>query len=199
LYTQNIDGLDFQTGIPNEKIVPVHGSLGEIKCESCQSMSTTYETFREQVKLKIKDIYEIDQDAPKESTPIPCPDCGKNGLKPATVLYGSSLPSRYFESVEQDFPDDVDMIIVSGTSFTVSPANFLVTRVEPTCPRIVINNEMVGQPLGIKYGTTRDTFLGGACDEVYLELINQLGWLEDLKKYEDLLSPLGFELLQNVK
>ena len=28
LYTQNIDGLDFQTQIPNDKIVPVHGSIG---------------------------------------------------------------------------------------------------------------------------------------------------------------------------
>jgi len=30
LYTQNIDGLDFQTHIPRDKIVPVHGSIGEL-------------------------------------------------------------------------------------------------------------------------------------------------------------------------
>eukprot|EP00967_Tisochrysis_lutea_P119796 scaffold195848_cov31-Tisochrysis_lutea.AAC.2 len=33
LYTQNIDGLDFQTTIPPELIVPVHGSMGNVACE----------------------------------------------------------------------------------------------------------------------------------------------------------------------
>jgi hypothetical protein len=33
LYTQNIDGLDFQTRLPPELIVPVHGSMGSVACE----------------------------------------------------------------------------------------------------------------------------------------------------------------------
>lgn len=33
LYTQNIDGLDFQTSLPPELIVPVHGSMGSVACE----------------------------------------------------------------------------------------------------------------------------------------------------------------------
>mmetsp|Transcript_22553 Transcript_22553/g.58404 ORF Transcript_22553/g.58404 Transcript_22553/m.58404 type:complete len:475 (-) Transcript_22553:3609-5033(-) len=33
LYTQNIDGLDFQTHIPRDKIVPVHGSIGELRSQ----------------------------------------------------------------------------------------------------------------------------------------------------------------------
>jgi len=35
LYTQNIDGLDLQVGIPNEKIINVHGTIGSISCENC--------------------------------------------------------------------------------------------------------------------------------------------------------------------
>jgi len=35
LYTQNIDGLDYQTGLPHDHIVPVHGSIGSVACEVC--------------------------------------------------------------------------------------------------------------------------------------------------------------------
>ncbi len=37
LYTQNIDGLDFQTTVPKEKIVGVHGTLARIQCEFCKA------------------------------------------------------------------------------------------------------------------------------------------------------------------
>ena len=36
LYTQNIDGLDYQCeGLPAEKIIPVHGTIGRVSCEKC--------------------------------------------------------------------------------------------------------------------------------------------------------------------
>ncbi|KAL3782571.1 hypothetical protein ACHAW5_004879 [Stephanodiscus triporus] len=35
LYTQNIDGLEFQTGLPRERVVNVHGSMGAAACELC--------------------------------------------------------------------------------------------------------------------------------------------------------------------
>jgi NAD-dependent SIR2 family protein deacetylase len=58
-----------------------------------RSPSTHY--LRKELLANIKDIYKIDSSAPESSTPIPCPSCGKNGLKPATVLYGNSIPSSY--------------------------------------------------------------------------------------------------------
>ena len=40
LYTQNIDGLDFQcTRLPRDKIVPVHGSIGQARCEGCGTVA----------------------------------------------------------------------------------------------------------------------------------------------------------------
>ena len=35
LYTQNIDGLDYQCELPSDKIVAVHGSIGRVACEGC--------------------------------------------------------------------------------------------------------------------------------------------------------------------
>jgi len=55
LFTQNIDGLDFQTNISNNNIVGVHGTLGKIVCEDCHH-ECPIEEFRDKVK-KISKTY----------------------------------------------------------------------------------------------------------------------------------------------
>jgi len=159
LYTQNIDGLDFQTQVPQEKIVPVHGSMGKIGCENC-GVDYPTEEFRKEVQSKIKDIYGTDVNAPKESTVIPCLQCQKTVVKPRTVLYGRNLPPAFFECSENDFPGNVDLLVVAGTSLTVGPANSVVRLVSDTCLRFTVNRDPVGAGLGIVYGpkATRDIF-----------------------------------------
>lgn len=71
----------------------------------------------------------MDPEAPKISTNIFCDTCGAPGIKPKTVLYGRNLPDEYFEGTHADFPDEVDLLIVAGTSLTVGPANTIVTMV----------------------------------------------------------------------
>ena len=149
LYSQNIDGLDFQLSLPPEKIVNVHGSLGEIKCEFCGT-EHPIEQFREEVRSKIKDIYGTDPLAPAVSSNILCSRCGRAGLKPATVMYGCDLPPKVLRSIAQDFPAAVELLIVAGTSLTVSPACQLVERVHPSVPRLLVNRELVGQHLGLQ-------------------------------------------------
>jgi len=197
LYTQNIDGLDFQTKLPEDKIVSVHGTMGLIGCEDCGA-NCSVEEFNNKVKRNIKDIYKLDPTAPAESTPIPCETCGKNGLKPRTVLYGSRLPDRFFQSISTDFPQNVDLIIVAGTSLTVSPANELPCLVSEKTPRLLVNREPVGKELGIKYGTssTRDIYSNKECDLVFLYLASKLGWIEDLKENIHEMAPLSQQLLR---
>jgi len=199
LYTQNIDGLDFQTTMPTDKIVPVHGSMGVVFCENCQK-TCPVEEFNLKVRKNIKDIYKIDPTAPEESTPIPCEHCGKNSVKPGTVLYGSRLPDRFFKTLTEDFPNDVDLLIVAGTSLTVSPANTLPTVVHKNTPRLIVNREPVGSELGIAYGAyaVRDIFSPQDCDAVFLYLANKLGWLEDLKVHLDILPPLSQQLIKDL-
>eukprot|EP01127_Copromyxa_protea_P003939 TRINITY_DN1369_c0_g1_i2.p1 TRINITY_DN1369_c0_g1~~TRINITY_DN1369_c0_g1_i2.p1 ORF type:complete len:287 (+),score=50.15 TRINITY_DN1369_c0_g1_i2:227-1087(+) len=197
LYTQNIDGLDYQTNIPSDFIVGVHGSLGQIGCEFCGADCDVHE-FQEKVKKNIKDIYGCDAQAPKESTPIFCESCGKPGLKPKTVLYGRRLPPAYFESVEKDFPDHVDLLMIAGTSLTVGPANGLVNQVSPSCLRFICNREPVGQELGINYSSSskRDVHFEGTCDEGFLELAIACGWWPDLVKYQKNMCEESQKLIQ---
>lgn len=139
------------------------------------------EEFRQQVKKNIKDIYKTDPEAPEESTNILCKACGKPGVKPNTVLYCSSLPEEFSEYCAEDFPDDVDLLIIIGTSLTVSPANFLPLYAKKSHIAL-INNDKVGRELGLTWEKDNQYFLQGSCDDQILELVKHLGWMDDFRR-----------------
>ena len=199
LYTQNIDGLEDQcTQLPREKVVNVHGSMDRAECAMCQS-EADFDDFCDQVQRQIKDLSGDDPTAPQKSTAIACPVCGYNTMKPAIVLFKSTLPARFFELVPRDIPF-CDLMIVMGTSLRVAPANSLVFRVPETAMRTVINRDPVGYHSGIEYGpeARRDYFAQGDIDPTCLELMTLLGWLEDLEPLlsEDLLPDSSAKLLR---
>ena len=192
IYTQNIDGLQFDCGIPPEKLVAVHGTISEAACESCGKPSPK-DRFIAAVRENIINIYDpSDSEAPKSSSHICCLSCGAPQVKPRTVLFGTSLPSHFFSCVDADFPGSVDLLIVAGTSLVVMPAGGLVTAVSPSTPRVVVNLEEVGADLGLDYSTSdspRDYFVEGKTDEVFLALANELGWLSDLMAFHGEMAP----------
>lgn len=196
VFTQNIDGLDYHTGIDHRRVCNVHGSIGKVACENCGA-EVPLDDFCAEVRGKIKDIYCTDKTAPSGSTPIACPKCRKPTLKPSTVLFGSSLPQDFFTYAQTDLPQ-ADLLIVAGTSLVVSPANGVVQMVSARCPRLVVNKEPVGSELGVKYGSasTRDVFAGErSCDEVFLELMRLLGWEGRIRAIRGRLPPENRGLL----
>lgn len=196
VYTQNIDGLDRQCDIPDEKIISVHGSIAKASCEGC-GHEYDYDSFCDEVEAKIKDIYNVDSDAPEESSLILCGNCGKALVKPSTVLYGRSLPPEFFENVPNDM-DNIDLLIISGTSLLVAPANQLALWAPDDAIRAVVDVNQVGAELGIDYGPNpkRDFFAQGTCDQVFLNLITELGWLDDLVAKKDILPSSSVELIE---
>jgi len=181
VYTQNIDGLELQcTGLPREKVVNVHGSMGAAACERC-GQEMDFDEFCEKVRCNIKDITGEDAEAPAESTPIQCEACENPTVKPTIVLFRGSMPKEFHTLTAQDLPE-CDLLIVMGTSLMVAPANSLVYRIPPTALRMVMNNERVGRRLGIDYSenSIRDVYAHGQSDETCLELAEKMGWLDDL-------------------
>lgn len=165
-----------------------------------------FKLFCDEVETKIKDIYNLDRSQkledkhhtpPKISHPIHCPSCGHATVKPKTVLFGSSLPAEFFELAALDLPT-TDLLIVAGTSLVVSPANSLVYNVPDATMRVIVNDEPVGTRLGIEYGPNakRDFFADGNCDDVFLELICALGWLQDVNAVIDNLAESSVILIQ---
>ena len=161
VYTQNIDGLDYQVGLENDLIVPLHGSIGKASCEFCKE-EYPFPEFCDAVQTKIKNIYDEmdDPEAPSESSSILCKTCQRPGVKASTVLYGANLPTDAFEKMAIDFPDRVDLLIIIGTSLTVYPAAGLVEQVNKSVPRLLVNVDPVGRELGLDYVDENDIAFG---------------------------------------
>jgi NAD-dependent SIR2 family protein deacetylase len=200
LYTQNIDGLDFQLNLPTEKVVNVHGSLADMSCEFCGCPYPT-EEFYYRVRTQIRNIYDDnDTEAPKTSTNILCKSCERPGVKPNTVMYGRSMPQKFFECLSADFPEGVDLVLVAGTSLTVYPACEVVNYPKSGTPRLVINMEKVGQELGLNYDSSgNDAIIEGPCDSGFIFLAKELGWFDDLNAYKSFMCPASAEALEKVK
>jgi NAD-dependent deacetylase sirtuin 2 len=197
LYTQNIDGLELQCkGLPKEKVVNVHGSMGRAACELCEA-EVDLDEFCAKIRLSVKDITGESMEAPSESRPIVCEACGRPTVKPTIVLFRGSMPKEFHEKTAVDLID-CDLLIIMGTSLTVSPANSLVYRVPPTCLRLVINNKRVGRMLGIDYSehSIRDVFARGQSDAMCLDLMDKLGWMDDLAAIIDELPESNALLLR---
>ncbi|PAV82640.1 hypothetical protein WR25_26713 isoform C [Diploscapter pachys] len=130
-YTQNIDSLEYLTGIPEDKVVTAHGSFRQSTCLKCKQQYD-YEWTRDKVLHSSNHIPRCEKD-----------NC--NGIvKPNIVFFGENLPRRFFECAMTDFPK-CDLLIIIGTSLIVQPFAGMVHEVNDDCPRLLINMEAAGK------------------------------------------------------
>ena len=171
MLTQNIDDLELRAGVPRERMVQMHGTAGEIFCYVCDEPQSL-DWFRERVQTDIKDVFGTG--GPAVSSPIACPHCGDTFLRPRVVLFGERLPRAYLDVADQ-LESETDLLIVAGTSLLVSPASGFMLRVPHDCPRVLVNEKLVGQDVGF-LKRPNDVFLPGACDATFSALAAELGW-----------------------
>ncbi len=213
LYTQNIDGLDYQIGLKEGMIVNVHGTISLAGCEACNA-DYPIEQFREQVMTKIRNIYDPnDPVAPQTSSNILCLNCNQPQVKPRTVMYGRSLPDEFFDCMKKDHRS-ADLVLIIGTSLTVTPANSVPDAVsKPDGSILLVNAEIVGEEHGFKYddpvsveeyyakkglpraSTPPDSAILGNADNSLLFLANELGFIDDLLQYKDRMCVESAKLL----
>lgn len=160
LFTQNIDCLERQAGVPDGKIVEAHGSFAQQRCIECK---TPYpDDLMKQAVTR--------NEVPHCLTP----QC--NGLvKPDIVFFGEQLPEHFHQN--RTLPAKADLCIVMGTSLTVQPFASLPGFCAEGVPRLLINKERVGG-LGSR---ADDVLLLGECDAGVRRLASALGWLEELE------------------
>jgi NAD+-dependent protein deacetylase SIR2 len=160
LFTQNIDCLEREAGVPGEMIVEAHGSFATQRCIECKTQFPDT-MMREAVHTK---------EVPR------CLEKTCNGLvKPDIVFFGEALPEAFHRN--RTLPASADLAIVMGTSLTVQPFASLPSFVREEIPRILINLERVGG-LGSR---ADDVLLLGDCDSGVRKLADALGWLDDLE------------------
>ena len=160
LFTQNIDCLDREAGVPEDKIVEAHGSFAHHHCIECRS-SFPDNLMKSAVSRG---------DVPHCLTP----QC--NGLvKPDIVFFGEQLPEEFRRN--RSLPNSADLCIVMGTSLTVQPFASLPGFCSEGVPRVLINLERV-DGLGSR---PDDVLLLGDCDAGVRTLAAALGWEKDLE------------------
>jgi NAD-dependent SIR2 family protein deacetylase len=159
VYTQNIDNLDGCTGLPQKKVLPVHGTMGTASCGAC-GHGVGIREFADLVRTRVKDVTGTDPGAPAETSAggesaCACPACGELRVKNDIVLFGEDLPKNFSSWSAADMPR-ADLLVVAGTSLQVAPANSLVSMVRDDCARVLINREPVGMDLGLAVGPSGD-------------------------------------------
>jgi NAD-dependent deacetylase len=103
--TQNIDGLHQASGVPDERVIELHGNTTYAHCLDCKQR---YEI--EALRL----VFEQDEVPPR------CDSC--NGLvKTATISFGQAMPEEAMQRAQVETLA-ADLFIVAGSSLVVYPA-----------------------------------------------------------------------------
>jgi len=154
-YTQNVDGLELEAGLPAGKLIEAHGHLRSATCISCK---------------KAKDMEECKK-ALREGELLRC-KCG-GLIKPDVTFFGESLPMSFYLNIFRI--KQCDLAIVMGTSLTVFPFASLIGMVPKSVPMVLINNEN-----SVNVDRDKFLFLGGNIEEIVAGLIKDLGWEEKI-------------------
>jgi NAD-dependent deacetylase len=103
--TQNVDGLHQAAGVPEDKVVELHGTLKWVGCLKCGK------------RIPREDIEKM-----MDETGEKAPECSCGGyLKQATIAFGQSLPIDAINIAEAK-SSSCDLFIVAGSSLVVYPA-----------------------------------------------------------------------------
>lgn len=123
--TQNIDNLHQDSGIPEDKVIELHGNTTYARCLDCGT--------RHEIDF-IRTVFE------KEGRPPPCTACG-GILKTATISFGQSMPEQEMIRAEA-VTMDCDLFIAVGSSLVVYPAaGFPIIAKQNGAGLIIINRE----------------------------------------------------------
>lgn len=122
--TQNVDGLHYVSGLPDDVVAELHGNVRNSHCMRCGAGWPT-ETVLQWVEAGQED-------------PV-CPECG-GMVKTDTVMFGEMLPD---EEVRQAsiFLAVSDAVLVLGSTVSVWPAADIVMRAATQGKPIVVINQ----------------------------------------------------------
>ncbi|KAL7878198.1 hypothetical protein SRHO_G00048410 [Serrasalmus rhombeus] len=150
-YTQNIDTLEQVAGVQN--VIQCHGSFATASCLVCKH-KVDCEAIREDI------FKQVVPHCPK------CPDIPFAIMKPDIVFFGENLPELFHRAMKQD-KDEVDLLIVIGSSLKVRPVALIPSSLPHEVPQVLINREPLPH-------LNFDVELLGDCDVIVNELCHRL-------------------------
>lgn len=121
--TQNVDNLHQKSGIPEDKVIELHGTFSWVICLECAKRYPS-----EGIWSRI----EAGDKVPE------CDTCG-GILKPATISFGQAMPERETHEA-QVRSADCDLFLVAGSSLVVYPAAQMPLIARDNGAKLVIVN-----------------------------------------------------------
>jgi NAD-dependent deacetylase len=127
--TQNIDGLHQVSGVPEDKVIELHGNARYAACLDC----------RRRYELDwVREIFAVDERLPL------CTNCG-GMVKTATISFGQAMPETEMERAHEATLA-ADLFIVLGSSLVVYPAaGFPMLAKRNGAGLVIINREPTEQ------------------------------------------------------
>ncbi|MFE1766962.1 NAD-dependent deacetylase [Streptomyces angustmyceticus] len=140
--TQNVDGLHQRAGLPERKVLELHGTVRAVTCTRCHARSSMRDA--------------LDRVAAGEPDP-PCLVCG-GILKSATVMFGERLDPEVLATA-LGVAKAAQVFLAVGSTLQVQPAaslagvaaehgaRLIIINAEPT-PYDALATEVIREPIG---------------------------------------------------
>lgn len=123
--TQNVDNLHQMSGIPEDRVIELHGNATYATCLNCRRR---YE------------LAELDIQFKANGTVSPCGHC-QGIIKSATISFGQPMPDLPMRRAQEETMQ-CDLFIVLGSSLSVFPAaDFPVRAKENGAALVIVNRD----------------------------------------------------------
>ena len=121
--TQNVDNLHQASGIPEDRVVELHGNASYATCLSCG------------LRHELEELRPVFVD--RGEIPV-CRECGEL-VKTATISFGQQMPEAPMMRAEAE-THLADLFLVLGSSLVVTPAAHFPVKAKRNGARLVIVN-----------------------------------------------------------
>jgi len=121
--TQNVDNLHQLSGVPEDKVIELHGNATYARCLKCAL----------RIELNV-----IEHEFRTTGAVGPCVQCG-GIIKSATISFGQAMPQEPMQRAASE-TQLCDLFIVLGSSLTVFPAADFPAQAKHSGARLVIIN-----------------------------------------------------------
>ena len=149
--TQNIDGLHQESGLPDEKVIELHGNTRWVRCMSCGKKMTVHEV---QKRIEGGDV---------------APECECGGyLKSDTVSFGQPMPEGAVQKA-QELSQNCDFFLVVGSTLLVQPAALMPYYAKQSGAFLAIIN-LSETP----YDEVCDVLIRGRAGDVLTQIVHEL-------------------------
>lgn len=121
--TQNVDNLHQASGVPDGKVVELHGNASYATCLSCG------------LRHELDELRPVFMD--RDEIPV-CRACGEL-VKTATISFGQQMPEEPMLRAEAE-TQNCDLFLVLGSSLVVTPAALFPVKAKQYGARLAILN-----------------------------------------------------------